>query len=62
MAKVDVINSNGQVVGAIELKDTVFNIEPNMDVMYRYVDMQLSNARSGTASTLTRAEVAGGGR
>jgi len=39
MAKVDVINSNGQVVGAIELKDTVFNIEPNMDVMYRYVDM-----------------------
>jgi len=30
--------------------------------MWRYVDMQLSNRRAGTASTKTRGEVSGGGR
>ncbi len=32
------------------------------DLLHRAVVRQLANARQGTASTLTRAEVAGGGR
>jgi large subunit ribosomal protein L4 len=62
MPVVDVFNIKGEKVGTVELKDEVFNIEPNLDVMWRYVDMQLSNRRAGTASTRTRAEVSGGGR
>ncbi|RAO99353.1 50S ribosomal protein L4 [Petrotoga sp. 9PW.55.5.1] len=62
MAQVDVYNIKGEKVDTLELKDEVFNIEPNMDVLYRYVDMQLTNKRAGTASTKTRGEVRGGGR
>ncbi len=62
MAVVDLLNVKGEKVGTIELKDEVFNIEPNQDVMWRYVDMQLNNRRAGTASTKTRGEVSGGGR
>ncbi len=62
MAVVDVLNVSGEKVGTLELKDEIFNIDPNLDVMWRYVDMQLSNRRAGTASTKTRAEVSGGGR
>ena len=62
MPTVDVYNLKGEKVGTIELSENVFNIEPNLDVMWRYVDMQLSNRRAGTASTKTRGEVSGGGR
>ncbi|PNR97135.1 50S ribosomal protein L4 [Petrotoga sp. 9PWA.NaAc.5.4] len=62
MAQIDVYNKEGEKIDSLELKDEVFNIEPNMDIMYRYVDMQLTNKRAGTASTKTRSEVSGGGR
>ena len=62
MAQVDLFNVKGEKVGTLEISDFVFNIEPNYDVMWRYVDMQLSNRRAGTASTKTRGEVSGGGR
>jgi len=62
MAQIDILNVNGERVGNLELREDVFNIEPNLDVMFRYVDMQLTNRRSGTASTKTRGEVSGGGR
>ena len=62
MATLDVFNISGEKVGTIELKDGVFNIDPNLDVMYRYIDMQLANRRAGTASTKTRGEASGGGR
>ncbi len=62
MASVDVLNVKGEKVGTIDLRDDIFNIEPNLDVMWRYVDMQLANRRAGTASTKTRGEVSGGGR
>ncbi|ACJ75661.1 50S ribosomal protein L4 [Thermosipho africanus H17ap60334] len=62
MAKVSLFNSKGENIGPIDLKDEVFAIEPNFDVIWRYVDMQLTNARAGTASTKTRGEVSGGGR
>jgi len=62
MAHVALWNIKGEKIGTIEISDEVFNIEPNLDVMWRYVDMQLTNSRAGTASTKTRGEVAGGGR
>lgn len=62
MAQTDVLNVSGNKIGTVELKDSIFNVEPNYDVMFRYVDMQLANRRAGTASAKTRSEVSGGGR
>lgn len=62
MAKVNVLDMTGKVVGDIELNDAVFGIEPNVPVMHEAVKNYLANQRQGTQSTLTRAEVRGGGR
>ena len=62
MAKTNVVNMAGKVVGEIELNDSVFGIEPNKAVMHEDVKNHLANCRQGTQSTLTRAEVRGGGR
>ena len=62
MAKVNVYDMTGKVVGDIELNDAVFGIEPNTAVMHEAVKHYLANQRQGTQSTLTRAEVRGGGR
>jgi len=52
----------GTVVGEIELSEAVFGIEPNKEAMHAVVKNYLANQRQGTQSTLTRAEVRGGGR
>lgn len=62
MAKTNVYDMSGKVVGEIELSDAVFGIEPNTTVMHEAVKNYLANQRQGTQSTLTRAEVRGGGR
>lgn len=62
MSKVSVYNMAGTVVGEIELSDAVFGIEPNKEAMHAVVKNYLANQRQGTQSTLTRAEVRGGGR
>jgi Ribosomal protein L4 len=62
MAKLNVYDMTGKVVGDIELDDSVFGIEPNAKVMHADVKSYLANQRQGTQSTLTRAEVSGGGR
>lgn len=62
MSQIDIYNIQNEKVGTLDIKDEIFNIDPNMDVLYRYVDMQLTNKRAGTASTKTRSEVSGGGR
>ncbi len=62
MAKTNVVDMTGKVVGSIELNDTVFGIEPNEAVMHEDIKNHLANRRQGTQSTLTRAEVRGGGR
>jgi large subunit ribosomal protein L4 len=62
MPQLELKNTDGKQVGTIELMDTVFGVEPNHDVMFRCVHMQLANRRAGTASTKTRSEVRGGGR
>ncbi|HEX2040470.1 MAG TPA: 50S ribosomal protein L4 [Acidimicrobiales bacterium] len=61
MATVDLRSADGATVRSIELDDAVFGIQPNVPVMHQVVTAQLAAARSGTQSTKTRAEVAGGG-
>jgi large subunit ribosomal protein L4 len=60
--EVSILSTNGQQVGQIALDDKVFGVEPNIHVMHMAVRRQLNNARQGTASAKTRAEVSGGGR
>ena len=62
MAKTNLYDMTGKVIGEIELNDSVFGIEPNTAVMHEVVKNHLANMRQGTQSTLTRAEVRGGGR
>ncbi len=62
MAKTSLYDMTGKVIGEIELNDSVFGIEPNTVVMHESVKSYLANQRQGTQSTLTRAEVSGGGR
>jgi large subunit ribosomal protein L4 len=61
MATVDVRRVDGSTARSMELDDTVFGITPNTSVMHQVVTAQLAAARAGTQSTLTRAEVRGGG-
>ena len=61
MAKANVYNMAGQQVGEIELSEAVFGIEPNEAVVHAVVKNHLANCRQGTQSSLTRAEVSGGG-
>jgi large subunit ribosomal protein L4 len=55
-------NTQGSAVGQIDLSDDVFGVEVNEAVLHQVVKMQLANKRQGTQSTLTRAEVRGGGK
>ncbi len=52
----------GKKVSEINLSDEVFGIEPNISAMHLCVVSYLANRRQGTQSTLTRAEVSGGGK
>ena len=62
MSTIDLYNMKGQVVKQIEVKDEVFGITPNHDVLQRAVIMQLANKRQGTSKAKGRSEVSGGGR
>ena len=57
-----VLNLEGQEVGKVSLDEKVFGAEYNEDLIHQAVVTYLANQRQGTKSTLTRAEVAGGGR
>jgi len=57
-----VVNMAGKEVGEINLSDSVFGAEVNGAVLHSAVRAYLLNQRQGTHSTLTRAEVSGGGR
>ncbi|HET9609245.1 MAG TPA: 50S ribosomal protein L4 [Acidimicrobiales bacterium] len=46
---------------SVDLDDAWFDVEPNVAVMHQVVTAQLAARRAGTQSTLTRAEVRGGG-
>ena len=61
MAAVDVKTLSGADAGSVQLDDAWFGAEPNVALMHQVVTAQLAARRSGTQSTLTRAEVRGGG-
>ncbi len=61
MPSVDVRTLSGGTAGSVDLPDEVFGIEPNVPVLHQVVTAQLAARRAGTQSTLTRAEVRGGG-
>ena len=62
MLNVNVYNMKGEVCGSMELCEKIFGAEVNSSVLHTVVRAYLLNQRQGTQSTLTRAEVSGGGR
>ena len=61
MPNVALYNIAGQSIGELELKESIFGIEPNTSALHAVVKAYLANQRQGTQSALTRAEVRGGG-
>ena len=62
MPNLAVVDMEGKKVSTVDLKDSIFGIEPNAAVMHQLVVSYLANQRQGTQSALTRAEVSGGGK
>lgn len=61
MPNYSVFDKTGKKVSDIALSDAIFAITPNASAMHLCVVAYLANQRQGTQSTLTRAEVRGGG-
>ena len=62
MPKIDVYNIEGKKVNNVELKEDIFGIIPNEELVHSVIVNYLANQRQGTQSTKTRAEVRGGGK
>ena len=62
MPKIDVYNIEGKKVNDVELKEDIFGIIPNEELVHSVIVNYLANQRQGTQSTKTRAEVRGGGK
>ena len=62
MSKLDMLNLNGEKVKEINLKDNIWNIEPNNNVLHDAIVLSLASRRQGTHKVKTRSEVSGGGR
>ncbi|MDX1617548.1 MAG: 50S ribosomal protein L4 [Balneolaceae bacterium] len=61
--KLTVYKQNGKSSGKkAELRDSIFQIEPNETVVYEDVRRYMANQRQGTVKTKERSEVRGGGR
>ena len=58
----ELLNTNGEKLGELNLNAEVFGVEPNLHVMHLALRRQLNNARQGSACAKTRAEVSGGGK
>lgn len=62
MSTINILDQSGNVVGEVELKEDIFDIEPNEPVVHEAVVQYLANQRQGTQSAKSRGEVRGGGR
>jgi large subunit ribosomal protein L4 len=62
MANVNVFNAAGKQVRTFSFGEGFLPETPNTHLMHLHVLRQLANKRSGSASTLTRSEVRGGGK
>jgi large subunit ribosomal protein L4 len=61
MPQAKVFDFQGNAVGATNLPDALFNVEPKPATVHQYVKMYLANQRQGTHSTLNRERMLGGG-
>ena len=62
MTTLETLKWDGKKSGKVSLDLAVAKETSSADLMHRAVLRQLANKRQGTASTLTRSEVRGGGR
>ncbi len=62
MARVEIRRPSGERSGSVALDPEIFSVTPNVPVMHQVVVAQLAARRAGDHSTLSRAEVSGGGR
>ncbi|HPD98359.1 MAG TPA: 50S ribosomal protein L4 [Synergistales bacterium] len=62
MPTVKVMNFQGEVIGEENLSEAVFAAPVHVPAMHQVVVAQQANARQGTHSTKTRADVRGGGK
>jgi large subunit ribosomal protein L4 len=61
LAPFQVKSVSGSSVATVNLDESIFGVQPNVPLMHQVVTAQLAARRAGTQSTLTRAEVRGGG-
>ncbi len=59
--KLDIKSKTGAAVGELEVRDDVFCVPANSDLVHQVFVSQLANKRQGTAKTKNRSEVSGGG-
>lgn len=59
--KLDIVNSDNEKVGAMELNDDVFGGRVKTDLIWESVVQQNASERRGTHATKNRAAVSGGG-
>ena len=57
--KAELVSLEKKVVGEIALNDSIFGLEPRVDIIKRVIDWQRAKARSGTHSVKTVGEVSG---
>jgi large subunit ribosomal protein L4 len=62
MSQTKILSAKGKAAGSVELPDSLFAAPVNEAVIHQAVVRQQARARVGTASTLTRGAVQGGGR
>lgn len=62
MATTKILNASGKEAGKVELADALFAAPVNESLIHQAVVRQQAGSRQGTANTLTRGMVAGGGR
>jgi large subunit ribosomal protein L4 len=59
MARVDVLNCDGEKVKETDLPDEIFNVEVRADILHEVVRMQLARKRAGNACVKNRSEIRG---
>lgn len=62
MPKLAMLNQQGESIGNLNLKDEVFGVENNEQVIYDVVKQQRAAMRQGTSLTKNRSAVKGGGK
>src|SRR3954463_15696327 len=60
--KIDIVNSNKESVGSLDLNDEIFGGRVKRDLIWEAVVQENASGRRGTHATKTRAEVSGSGK